>query len=38
LYPEHRKEEIEDFIKNAVQFIQDIQMLDGSWYILPLVY
>jgi beta-amyrin synthase len=33
LYPEHRKEEIEDFIKNAVQFIQDIQMPDGSWYV-----
>ncbi|XP_062174281.1 beta-amyrin synthase-like [Alnus glutinosa] len=32
LYPEHRKEEIEDFIKNAVQFIQDIQLPDGSWY------
>ncbi|XP_062174156.1 beta-amyrin synthase-like [Alnus glutinosa] len=32
LYPEHRKEEIQDFMKKAVQFIQDIQMPDGSWY------
>ncbi|XP_062171674.1 beta-amyrin synthase-like [Alnus glutinosa] len=32
LYPGHRKEEIEDCIKNAVQFVQDIQMPDGSWY------
>ncbi|XP_059446573.1 beta-amyrin synthase-like isoform X1 [Corylus avellana] len=32
LYPGHRKEEIEDFIKSAVPFIQDMQMPDGSWY------
>jgi beta-amyrin synthase len=38
LYPGHRKEEIEDFIKNAVQYVQDVQMPDGSWYVPPLVY
>ncbi|KAE8038274.1 hypothetical protein FH972_010800 [Carpinus fangiana] len=32
LYPGHRKKEIEDFIENAVQFLQDVQMADGSWY------
>ncbi|KDP37001.1 hypothetical protein JCGZ_06057 [Jatropha curcas] len=32
LYPDHRKKEIEDFIANAVQFIQQIQRPDGSWY------
>ncbi|GLT55102.1 hypothetical protein SLA2020_282510 [Shorea laevis] len=32
LFPEHRKKEIENFIKNAVKFFQDTQMPDGSWY------
>ncbi|THG17541.1 hypothetical protein TEA_011453 [Camellia sinensis var. sinensis] len=32
LYPGHRKKEIEVFIKNAVRFLEDIQMPDGSWY------
>ncbi|XP_019077782.1 beta-amyrin synthase isoform X2 [Vitis vinifera] len=32
LYPGHRKQEIEIFIKNAVQYIEEIQMPDGSWY------
>ncbi|KAF5957408.1 hypothetical protein HYC85_004633 [Camellia sinensis] len=32
LYPGHRKEEIEVFIKNAVRFLEDIQLPDGSWY------
>nr|POF18113.1 beta-amyrin synthase 1 [Quercus suber] len=32
LYPEHRKKEIEDFITNAVRYIENMQMLDGSWY------
>ncbi|KAB8692523.1 hypothetical protein FH972_026345 [Carpinus fangiana] len=32
LYPMHRKKEIENSIKNATQFLQDIQMPDGSWY------
>ncbi|XP_050285981.1 beta-amyrin synthase-like [Quercus robur] len=31
LYPEHRKKEIEDFITNAVRYIENMQMLDGSW-------
>jgi beta-amyrin synthase len=37
LYPGHRKKEIEDFIENAVQYLQDEQMPDGSWYVPPLV-
>ncbi|KAF8392761.1 hypothetical protein HHK36_020998 [Tetracentron sinense] len=32
LYPGHRKKEIENFIANAVRFLEDIQMPDGSWY------
>ncbi|KAI7998671.1 hypothetical protein LOK49_LG10G01171, partial [Camellia lanceoleosa] len=32
LYPGHCKKEIEVFIKNAVRFLEDIQMPDGSWY------
>ncbi|CAM8889145.1 unnamed protein product [Rhodiola kirilowii] len=32
VYPGHRENEIEKFIKGAAQYIQDIQMPDGSWY------
>nr|O82146.1 RecName: Full=Beta-amyrin synthase 2; AltName: Full=Oxidosqualene cyclase 2 [Panax ginseng]BAA33722.1 beta-Amyrin Synthase [Panax ginseng] len=32
LYPGHRKKEIEVSITNAVQYLEDIQMPDGSWY------
>ncbi|GMI91956.1 beta-amyrin synthase [Hibiscus trionum] len=32
LYPGHRKKEIESFITNAVRYLEDIQMHDGSWY------
>lgn len=32
LYPNHRTEEINSSIKKAVQYIENIQMLDGSWY------
>ncbi|KAK6911168.1 Squalene cyclase, N-terminal [Dillenia turbinata] len=32
LYPGHRKQEIEHFITNAVRFLEDVQMPDGSWY------
>ncbi|KAL1815652.1 hypothetical protein ACET3Z_018226 [Daucus carota] len=32
LYPAHRKKEINEFIANAVRYLEDIQMLDGSWY------
>ncbi|KAH7849438.1 hypothetical protein Vadar_017875 [Vaccinium darrowii] len=32
LYPKHRKMEIQAFIVAAVHFLEDIQMLDGSWY------
>ncbi|KAL0867313.1 hypothetical protein Bca101_046431 [Brassica carinata] len=32
LYPDHRTEEINSSIKKAVQYIENIQMLDGSWY------
>ena len=33
LYPEHRMKEIEHFITNAIQYIENTQMLDGSWYV-----
>ncbi|CAM8974310.1 unnamed protein product [Rhodiola kirilowii] len=32
LYPGHKEKEIEKFIESAAQYIQDIQMPDGSWY------
>ncbi|KAG2725903.1 hypothetical protein I3760_01G087900 [Carya illinoinensis] len=32
LYPGHRKQEIDNCIKNATRFLEDIQMPDGSWY------
>ncbi|CAL0335335.1 unnamed protein product [Lupinus luteus] len=32
LYPGHRKKEIENFIGNAVRFLEDTQTEDGSWY------
>ncbi|KAI4317444.1 hypothetical protein L6164_025311 [Bauhinia variegata] len=32
LYPEHRKKEIDNFITNAVRYIENKQTTDGSWY------
>ncbi|KAF8032388.1 hypothetical protein BT93_D1336 [Corymbia citriodora subsp. variegata] len=32
LYPMHRTEEIEDFISNAVQYLESAQIPDRSWY------
>ncbi|XP_050231955.1 lupeol synthase-like isoform X2 [Mercurialis annua] len=32
LHSGYRKKEIENFIKKAVQFLEDIQKPDGSWY------
>ncbi|XVF07082.1 hypothetical protein REPUB_Repub06bG0106800 [Reevesia pubescens] len=32
LYPGHLKKEIKNFITNAVRYIENIQMPDGSWY------
>ncbi|XP_022155639.1 beta-amyrin synthase [Momordica charantia] len=32
LHPTHRTKEIDNFIENAVRYLQDIQMQDGSWY------
>ncbi|KAK4770144.1 hypothetical protein SAY87_030676 [Trapa incisa] len=34
LFPSHRKHEIDNFLVNAAQFIQDTQKSDGSWYCL----
>lgn len=34
LYPTHKTEEINTSIKKAVQYIESIQMLDGSWYYI----
>ncbi|KAG2330371.1 hypothetical protein Bca4012_020038 [Brassica carinata] len=32
MFPRHRKEEVERFIKKGVKYIEDFQMPDGSWY------
>ncbi|XP_039163695.1 beta-amyrin synthase isoform X2 [Eucalyptus grandis] len=32
LYPEHREKEIEDFISNSVEYLENVQLPDGSWY------
>ncbi|KAL3736990.1 hypothetical protein ACJRO7_025854 [Eucalyptus globulus] len=32
LYPGHRKKEIADFISNSVQYPENVQKPDGSWY------
>ncbi|GKV07153.1 hypothetical protein SLEP1_g18954 [Rubroshorea leprosula] len=32
LYPEHRKKEIENSIAKAIDYIESLQMPDGSWY------
>ncbi|OMO74225.1 Prenyltransferase/squalene oxidase [Corchorus olitorius] len=32
LYPGHRKKEIENFIRKAAEFLEDMQYPDGSWY------
>ncbi|XVF27025.1 hypothetical protein REPUB_Repub14bG0071000 [Reevesia pubescens] len=32
LYRGHRQNEIENFIRKAAQFLEDIQYSDGSWY------
>uniref|UniRef100_A0A1J3DFQ2 Terpene cyclase/mutase family member n=1 Tax=Noccaea caerulescens TaxID=107243 RepID=A0A1J3DFQ2_NOCCA len=31
-FPEHRREEMEEFIKNGMKYLEDNQMPDGSWY------
>ncbi|XP_049387802.1 beta-amyrin synthase isoform X13 [Solanum stenotomum] len=32
LYPGHRTTEVDNFIDNAVKYVEDIQKPDGSWY------
>nr|WQY91010.1 OSC1 [Euphorbia humifusa] len=32
LYPGHRKKEIESFIANAVEYLEDTQTSEGGWY------
>ncbi|KAM7503308.1 hypothetical protein LguiB_002212 [Lonicera macranthoides] len=32
LYPGHRKKEIEGFLTNAVRYLENTQLPDGSWY------
>ena len=34
LYPGHRNKEIESFITNAIRYLEDVQLPDGSWYVL----
>ncbi|CAH8356151.1 unnamed protein product [Eruca vesicaria subsp. sativa] len=31
-FPDHRREEVEKFIKNGVKYIESFQRPDGSWY------
>ena len=33
LHPRHRKQEIEQSITNSIHYLENIQMLDGSWYV-----
>ncbi|XP_047252454.1 beta-amyrin synthase-like isoform X2 [Capsicum annuum] len=37
LYPGHRTKEIDNFIDNAVKYIEDVQKPDGSWYMVFLL-
>ncbi|WMV59875.1 hypothetical protein MTR67_053260 [Solanum verrucosum] len=32
LYPGHRTTEVDNFIDNAVKYVEDVQKPDGSWY------
>ena len=32
LHPEHRRNEIDNSINNAANYLEDKQMADGSWY------
>ncbi|EXB42563.1 Beta-amyrin synthase [Morus notabilis] len=32
LYPGHRRKEIENFINNAIRYLEGKQLQDGSWY------
>lgn len=36
LYPGHRKMEIDNFVTNAVRYLEDTQLPDGSWYFFTL--
>lgn len=38
LYPEHRKKEIENSIAKAIEYIESLQMPDGSWYFPPVSF
>lgn len=31
-FPEYKKEQVKDFIKNGVKYLENLQMSDGSWY------
>ena len=33
LYPGHRRKEIENFIQSAAEYLEDVQMPNGSWYV-----
>ncbi|KAK3036023.1 hypothetical protein RJ639_030724 [Escallonia herrerae] len=34
LYPDHRSDEIESCIRKALEFIESVQLSDGSWFVL----
>ena len=38
LYPEHRREEIENCIAKAAEFIEKMQASDGSWFAFTLLF
>ena len=38
LYPGHKKKEIDNFITNAAEYIEDMQMPNGSWHVSQLHY
>ncbi|KAG2306336.1 hypothetical protein Bca52824_026084 [Brassica carinata] len=31
-FPEYKREQVKDFIKNGVKYLENLQMSDGSWY------
>lgn len=31
-FPEYKREQVKDFIKNGVKYLENLQTSDGSWY------
>lgn len=34
LHPQHRRKEIEGFLTRASEYLEKMQMQDGSWFVL----